>query len=102
MPNSPDYMQPPRTLQPRASFDVLSGRNRSGSTAVSTVYMPDDDLERPPSMYINRAATASTGSFSRFFKGNEAAHNTVINSVPQTEDKKERRRGIKSIFGKRG
>lgn len=100
---APDYVAPPkalgRTVQPRASFDMLNRRHGSNNSA--SMAMSNDDLEPPQGMYMQRGAAASTGSFGRFLKGNDAARNTVMNSVPQTEDKKERRRGIKSIFGKR-
>lgn len=98
------YMQVPqqggnRTIQPRASFDYLGGdRSRRGS-AMPTLAPKDNRNDRNTnSMYIQRTAAASTGSFGRFLKGQD--HNTIINSVPQTQDKKERRRGIKSIFSK--
>ncbi|KLT43385.1 hypothetical protein CC85DRAFT_301392 [Cutaneotrichosporon oleaginosum] len=102
-----------RVIQPRASFDVLAD-NRSArvrrSTAVPGMGMPMDWGRNAQSMYIQQSAAASTGSFGRFLKGDPRGAggpppphvaNMVASSVAPTEDRKERRRGIKSIFGKK-
>jgi hypothetical protein len=100
-----------RVIQPRASFDVLAD-NRSArvrrSTAVPGMGMPMDSGRNAQSMYIQQSAAASTGSFGRFLKGDPRGAggpppphvaNMVASSVAPTDDRKERRRGIKSIFG---
>ncbi|GMK59802.1 hypothetical protein CspeluHIS016_0900190 [Cutaneotrichosporon spelunceum] len=102
-----------RVIQPRASFDVLadsrSARVRR-STAVPGNGMPMDSGRNAQSMYIQQSAAASTGSFGRFLKGDPRVSggppplhvaNMVASSVAPAEDRKERRRGIKSIFGKK-
>ncbi|BEI79673.1 hypothetical protein CcaverHIS002_0102020 [Cutaneotrichosporon cavernicola] len=102
-----------RVIQPRASFDVLAD-NRSArvrrSTAVPGMGIPMDSGRNAQSMYIQQSAAASTGSFGRFLKGDPRVPggpppphvaNMVASSVAPTEDRKERRRGIKSIFGKK-
>lgn len=102
-----------RVIQPRASFDVLAD-NRSARVRRSTAVpgmpgMPMDTGRNAQSMYIQQSAAASTGSFGRFLKGDPRGNapppphvaNMVAQSIPMTDDRKERRRGIKSIFGKK-
>lgn len=119
----PPYLQPIRTLQPRASFDFLTDSRSRMRRSTATNLSPDLGLapqlsrDREPSlgggsggfnrgnvqsMYMNNGAAASTGSFGRFLKISTGENHraAVQDSVPQTNDKKERRRGIKSIFSK--
>lgn len=104
-----------RVIQPRASFDVLadsrSARVRRSTAVPGMAGMPMDTGRNAQSMYIQQSAAASTGSFGRFLKGDPRGAagapplthvaNMVASSVAPNDDRKERRRGIKSIFGKK-
>lgn len=98
-PNGPPNPPWQRQIQPRPSFDSAHTRYSAVNPGMP---FPMDPSAMPGgrpthSMYINNQASASTGSFGRFLS---RERHIVAASAPQTEDKKERRRGIKSIFSK--
>ncbi|KAL1405801.1 hypothetical protein Q8F55_007478 [Vanrija albida] len=98
-PNAPPNAPWQRHIQPRPSFDSAHTRYSAVNPGMPFPLDPSAMPGGRPthSMYINNQASASTGSFGRFLS---RERHIVANSAPQTEDKKERRRGIKSIFSK--
>lgn len=93
---------PRRPIQPRASFDVLSdARARIRRSTAESGRLPMEDMggRNAQSMYIQQPAAASTGSFGRFIS-RDASKGLVVPTLrePYGEERKERRRGIKSIF----
>lgn len=101
MPPQANLPLPRRPIQPRASFDVLSDARARirRSTAESRAPVEDMGGRNAQSMYIQQPAAASTGSFGRFIS-RDAPKGLVVPTLrePYTEERKERRRGIKSIF----
>lgn len=108
---------PRRPIQPRASFDVLSDARARIRRSTADSRLPEDldmDIGRNAhSMYIQQPAAASTGSFGRFIaRSNDAGVGVGVSMggkgglvvptlrEPFGEERKERRKGIKSIFSK--
>ena len=106
MPPQANLPLPRRPIQPRASFDVLSdARARIRRSTAESARLPMEDMggRNAQSMYIQQPAAASTGSFGRFISreaplGPKGGLVVPTLREPYGEERKERRRGIKSIF----